>query len=225
MSLAKRTLLPVSVDCVVFGYAEGELKVALIERKKAPFKGSWALPGGFLIGSETVEEAAMRELQEETGIQNIYLEQFHVFSQPQRDPRGRVLTVAFFALVNSDQFELAASEDAAQAVWWPAGNLPSLAFDHQEIYAQAMDSLRISLKNKPLAFQLLPHHFTLTQMQKLYEEIFGTAIDKRNFRKKVLKMDFIRTTGNTTKGGKHRPGMLYRFDYKRYLKSSRERVL
>lgn len=224
-SLTERSRYSLSVDCVVFGYAEGHLKVALIERKKPPFVGKWAIPGGFVEGDETVEEAASRELKEETGLHDIYLEQFHVFSEPKRDPRGRVITIAFFALINSDLFsELVATEDAARAKWWPAYKLPPLAFDHHDIYALGLDSLRNAFRIKPLAFELLPQEFTLTQMQKLYEQVFGTAIDKRNFRKKILKMDFINPTGKTTQGGRHRPAMLYQFNLKRYLKSAKERV-
>lgn len=217
--LNERTQYPISVDCVVFGYTEGQLKVALIERKKPPFVGMWAIPGGFMIDGETVEEAAFRELHEETGIHDIYLEQFHVFSRPDRDPRGRVVTVAFFALIKADQVELVATEDAARAKWWQAYDLPELAFDHEEIFTKALETLRIAFKFQPLAFELLPKEFTLTEMQRLYEEVYGEVIDKRNFRKKVHKMEFIRETGKKTEGGRHRPGMLYRFDQKIYNKS------
>lgn len=207
-----------SVDCVIFGYNAGKLQVALIERKNVPFKGCWALPGGFVEGDETVEEAAFRELQEETGLRDIYLEQFHVFSEPDRDPRGRVITVAFFALIDSDQCELVASEDASKAVWWGVDELPVLSFDHESIFEKALDSLRVAIKIKPIAFELLPEKFTLTQLQQLYEEVFAVDIDKRNFRKKVSKMDFIQETGKMTKGAKHRPAMLYTFNKKKYAK-------
>lgn len=218
MSLSQRTQFPLSVDCVIFGYAERELKVALIERKKPPFAGCWAIPGGFLEGEETVEEAALRELREETGIHDIYLEQFHVFSAPERDPRGRVITVAFFALIRSDQ-QLMATEDAAQARWWPAYKLPKLAFDHDQIYALALQELRHAMLHKAIAFELLPKRFTLTELQELYEQVFNASLDKRNFRKKILKTDFIRPTKKLTTGGRHRPAMLFSFDSKRYLKS------
>lgn len=222
--LANRSYYPISVDSVVFGYDEGELKVALIERKKSPFKGMWAIPGGFMEGNETVEEAAFRELREETGIKDIYLEQFHVFNKPGRDPRGPTVTVAFFALINSDQCHLIASEDAAKAKWWPAYKLPALAFDHDEIYAKSLEALRVALKTRPLAFELLPKEFTLTHLQNLYEQVFDISLDKRNFRKKVAKMNFIKPTKNKTEGGRQRPALLYQYDSKCYTKFSKENL-
>jgi len=214
----ERTHYPVSIDCVIFGYDNTQLQVALIERKKPPFVGHWALPGGFLVDDETVEQAALRELQEETGLHDIYLEQFHVFSKPDRDPRGHVITVGFFALIASDKIELVATEDAAQAQWFPAYKLPKLAFDHDEIYAKALEALRSAITIKPLIFKLLPKEFTLSMLQNIYEEITGEIIDKRNFRKKLLKEDFIQETNKTTEGEKHRPARLYKFNKNRYLK-------
>ena len=208
----KRYLYPVSVDSLIFGYTEGELKVALIERKNEPFKGMWAIPGGFLEGNETVEEAARRELKEETGIEKVYLEEFGVFNKPGRDPRGPTLTVAFFALINSDKQQLIASEDAAKAKWWPAYKLPPLAFQPRgDLCQRAIRALRLALRTQPLAFELLPTKFTLTQLQDLYEQVFGVVLDKRNFRKKVAKLPFIKATGQKTKGGRQRPALLYRF--------------
>jgi 8-oxo-dGTP diphosphatase len=214
--LENRAHYPISVDSVVFGYTEGELKVALIKRNKNPFVGMWAIPGGFMEGTETVEETALRELKEETGITEVYLEQFHVFNKLGRDPRGPTVTVALFALINSDQCHLIASEDAATAKWWPAYKLPPLAFDHDEIYAEALNALRNALRSRSLAFQLLPEEFTLTHLQDLYEQVFHIKLDKRNFRKKVAKMDYIQPTGNKTLGERHRPALLYRYDPKRY---------
>lgn len=222
--LSNRTHYPLTVDCVIFGYDGIELKVALIERKKPPFAGNWALPGGFLIGNETVEQAAYRELQEETGIHDVYLEQFHVFSKPDRDPRGHVITIAFFALIASDKIELVATEDAASAQWFSAYKLPKLAFDHDNIYTKALESLRIAITIKPLVFKLLPKYFTLTMLQNLHEQILGTLIDKRNFRKKILKDDFIQETKKTTQGAQHRPARLYKFNKVRYLKNQKNKV-
>lgn len=210
--LQNRTHYPVTVDCVIFGYNSMQLQVALIERKKPPFVGNWALPGGFLEGDETVEQAAFRELQEETGMHDIYLEQFHVFSSPTRDPRGHIITVAFFALINSENMELIATEDAAQAQWFSAYKLPKLAFDHDEIYTKALEALRIAITIKPLIFKLLPKYFTLTMLQNVYEEIVGYSIDKRNFRKKMIQENFIQETTKTTSGGPHRPARLYKFN-------------
>ena len=214
--LKKDSFYPVSVDSVIFGYQEGELKVALVERKHDPFAGKWAFPGGFMEGNETVEETALRELKEETGLENIYLEQFHVFNEPGRDPRGPTLTVAFFALIKSDKCHLVASDDAAKAKWWPADVLPPLAFDHDKIYQKALEALRIAVWTRPLVFELLPKEFTLTHLQDVYEQIFHIKLDKRNFRKKTAKMDFIQPTGNKTQGGRQRPALLYSYDSTRY---------
>ncbi len=222
--LAERSHYPISVDSVVFGYSEGKLKVALIERNKSPFKGMWAIPGGFMEGNETVEETALRELSEETGIKNIYLEQFHVFNKPGRDPRGPTVTIALFALIKSEQCHLIASEDAAKAKWWPAYNLPALAFDHDEIYAKSLEALRVALRTRPLAFELLSKEFTLTNLQNLYEQVFDISLDKRNFRKKIGKMEFIKPTKNKTERGRQRPALLYKYDSKCYTQFSHENL-
>jgi len=216
--LRKRSKYMLSADAVVFGYSDGQLWVALIERKNEPFKGMWAIPGGFVEGDETIEEAASRELLEETGIDRVYLEQFHVFSAKDRDPRGRVITSAFFALVDSKQYQLIASEDAAKAKWWPAYDLPPLAFDHDKIFEMALAALRQSVSNKNIVFELLPKEFTLTEFQTLYEQIYDTKIDKRNFRKKMMVMPHICPTDKMTKGKRHRPAQLYKYDKKKLEK-------
>jgi 8-oxo-dGTP diphosphatase len=209
---------------VIFGYTEGELKVALIRRKKAPFLGMWAIPGGFMEGDETVEETARRELEEETGIGKVYLETLGVFSKRGRDPRGSTITVAFFALIRSDQCKLISTGDASDARWWPAYEIPTLAFDHNSIYEKAIESLRKSLKHEPLAFKLLASEFTLFQLQDLYEQVFDQILDKRNFRKKVQKMDFICASGKTTKSARHRPAMLYKYNAKLYAKFAKDNL-
>ncbi len=213
---------PVTVDSVIFGYSKGELMVALIERERDPFKGMWAIPGGFMEGEETAEETARRELQEETGLADIFLEQFHVFSSHGRDPRGRTITVAFFALINSDSKELFATEDAWQAKWWPAYKIPPLAFGQDEMYSCALKALRNHVKTGPIAFELLPKEFTLTELQKLYEQLFNIEIDTRNFRRKVAKVGYIVPTGKKQAGLKHRPALLYSFDPKLYDEFSKE---
>lgn len=218
----KRSSYHITVDSVIFGYAEGKLNVALIERKVEPFKGMWAIPGGFMEGEETVEETALRELQEETGLKDIYLEQFQVISSHGRDPRGRTITVAFFALINSDNYHLFASADASKAKWWPAYKIPQLAFGQKDMYLKALSSLRIAMKTRPLAFELLPKAFTLTQLQNVYEQVFDIKIDIRNFRRKIAKMSFISPTGIKQEGEKHRPAMLYRYDPTLYTEFSRE---
>jgi 8-oxo-dGTP diphosphatase len=223
MSLEKRSLYPLTVDCVVFGYDEGMLKIALIERKTDPFKGMWAIPGGFMEDNETAEETALRELKEETGMENIFLEQFHTFSSHERDPRGRTITIAFFALINSEKYHLTASADASKAKWWPAYDIPPLAFEQKEMYEVALQGLRIAIKTRPLAFELLPKLFTLTQLQNLYEQVFNIRIDIRNFRRKVRKMTFISATHQRQEGKQHRPALLYQYDpklYKEFLKEN-----
>lgn len=223
MSLEKRSLYPITVDSVVFGYDQGMLKIALIERKMDPFQGMWAIPGGFMEGNETAEETALRELKEETGMENIFLEQFHTFSSHGRDPRGRSITIAFFALINSEKSHLIASADASKAKWWPAYEIPPLAFGQIEIYDLALQKLRIAMKTRPLAFELLPKLFTLTQLQNLYEQVFNIRIDIRNFRRRVRKMTFIRATDQKQEGKQHRPALLYKYDpslYKEFLKEN-----
>lgn len=216
---------PISVDSVIFSYKQGQLKVALVQRKKEPFVGMWAIPGGFMEGNETVEETALRELKEETGIEDVYLEQFHVFNQPGRDPRGPTITIALFALIHADNRVLSASDDAAKAKWWPAYHIPSLAFAHDEIYMKALDALRTALRTKPLAFELLPKQFTLTHLQDLYEQVFNMKLDKRNFRKKIAKLNFIMASGVKTQGGRQRPAMLYQFDPSHYTKYGMENLI
>lgn len=223
-SLNERFHYPVTVDSVVFGYAEGELKVALIERKTNPFAGMWAIPGGFMEGDETAEETALRELQEETGLKDIFLEQFHVFTSHGRDPRGRTITVAFFALINSDEYLLAASSDAAKAKWWPAYKIPPLAFKQDDMYTKALKALRMAMKTRPLAFELLPKYFTLTQLQRLYEQVFDIEIDTRNFRRKIAKMTFISPSGQKQEGEKHRPANLFFYDPALYQEYSEDNL-
>lgn len=213
---------PITVDSVVFGYADGQLKVALIERERDPFKAMWAIPGGFMERDETAEETALRELHEETGLEDIYLEQFHTFTSHGRDPRGRTITIVYFALINSDKYQLVASADASRAKWWPAYNIPPLAFFQDEMYAKALEALRIAMKTRPLAFELLPKEFTLTQLQNLYEQVFNIKIDTRNFRRKVTKMAFICSSGKKQTGEKHRPALLYRYDPELYTQFTKE---
>lgn len=224
MHLGERSLYPVTVDCIVFGYEEGVLKIALIERKVNPFKGMWAIPGGFMEENETAEETAFRELKEETGLKNIFLEQFHTFTAHGRDPRGRAISIAFFALINSEKYRLTASEDAAKAKWWPAYKIPALAFNQREMYEMALQALRVAMKTRPLAFELLPKLFTLTQLQKLYEQVFDIRIDIRNFRRKISKMPFICSTSQKQEGEKHRPAMLHRYDPSLYKEYSKENL-
>ncbi len=210
-----------AIDCVVFGYDETELKALLIKRDLPPFKRMWALPGGFVRIDETVDNAAKRELLEETGLTNVYLEQLYTFGDLHRDPRERVVTVAYFALVKMSDHRLRATTDAQDAQWFPVRQTPKLAFDHRDILDLAIARLKGKVTYQPIGFELLPTKFTLTELQKLYETILETTLDKRNFRRKMLSMELIEPLGEYTQGGAHRPAELYRFNKKKYEKLSK----
>jgi 8-oxo-dGTP diphosphatase len=210
-----------AVDCAVFGL-EDSLKVLLVERGLDPFKGSWALPGGFLEMDESVDQAARRELEEETGLKNVFLEQLYTFSAPERDPRDRVVSVGYFALVRLSDHNPRAATDAKDARWFDVTQLPSLAFDHAEIFEMAKSRLQAKLRYQPIGFELLPKKFTLRQLQKLYEIVLERELDKRNFRKKILAMDILRALDETESGVAHRAARLYRFDKTNYRKLMRQ---
>ncbi len=205
-----------TVDCVVFGIDEAALKVLLIERAEPPFRGKWALPGGFVEIDEDISVAAARELSEETGIDKVYLEQLYTFGEPGRDPRGRVVTVAYYGLVNRVEHVPQAASDAAQAKWFEVRDLPPLAFDHKKILPVAIERLRGKVRYAPIGFELLPKKFSLTQLQRLYEIILERPLDKRNFRKKVDALGFVVATGETEKNVRRRAAQLYRFDRRKY---------
>jgi 8-oxo-dGTP diphosphatase len=196
---------------VIFTLRDRRLQVLLIQRKSWPFEGAWAIPGGFVQMDESLEQAARRELEEETGVRDIYLEQLRAFGDPARDPRTRVITVAFMALVSSDKLVLQAATDAADARWFPIDQLPvPLAFDHAAILEYALAALRRRLESGNIARELLPNRFTLTQLQEVYETLLGQSVDKRNFRKWVLAANLVLPTDQTARGP-HRPAQLYEF--------------
>jgi 8-oxo-dGTP diphosphatase len=205
-----------TVDVVVFALDEDELRVMLVERALAPFARRWALPGGFVRVSETLEDAARRELHEESGLKDIYLEQLYTFGEIDRDPRERVVTVAYYALVNLAGHAVQASTDARNAAWFPVNDLPDLAFDHDNILATAHGRLRAKVQYQPIGFELLPERFTLRQLQHLYEVILDRELDKRNFRKKVLGMEIVKETNEIETDVAHRAARLYRFDKRKY---------
>lgn len=213
----------VSVDCVVFGLDEQSLKLLLIQRDRPPFAGCWALPGGFLEMDETLDEAARRELSEETGI-NLpiaYLEQLYSFSTVDRDPRGRVITVAYYALVKLSDHRAQAASDARHADWFSVRQVPPLAFDHRQILAMAQERLQSKVRYQPIGFELLPDGFTLRQLQHLYETILGRPLDKRNFRKKILSMDVL-VESEVERGVPHRAARIYRFDKAKYQRLTKQ---
>jgi 8-oxo-dGTP diphosphatase len=204
----------ITVDCVVFGFDGGELEVLLIRRGMEPFKDKLALPGGFVRVEETLDEAARRELEEETELREVYLEQLYTFGSVMRDPRERVVSVAYFALVKPGI--VSAATDAAEAKWFPVSVIPPLAFDHADILAAARTRLRSKLTYQPIGFELLPPKFTLTQLQRLYEAVLGEPLDKRNFRKKALSYDLLIPLKEKHQEGPHRPAQLFRFDPVKY---------
>lgn len=197
-----------TADCVVFGFDGRTLHVLLIERGVQPFLGMWALPGGFMRIDETVEECARRELREEAGIKEVYLEQFHVFSSVRRDPRERVVTVAFFAMVRKSDFELIAGDDAESALWFEIDSPPPLAFDHAEIIEKARAHIREVLKSRPIIFKLLDEKFSIPELQRLYEIINGTTYDRRNFHKKMASTGYLVETDTPARASSGKPSQI-----------------
>lgn len=207
-----------TVDCVIFGLDldDENLKVMLIERDVEPFEGQWAIPGGFVRSDETLVEAATRELAEETGITDVFLEQLYTFGDPGRDPRGWVVSVAYYALVSPEKHHIHATTDARSAKWFQIDALPRLAFDHSKILKTALERLRGKLSYAPVGFELLPQKFSIKQLQKLYEIVLGQPLDNRNFRKKIFAMDVLKELDEMQKGVAHRAARLYRFDERKY---------
>ena len=210
------TPIRLTVDCVVFGLDDTDLKVLLIRRGIEPFLGSWALPGGFVLPAESVEDAARRELEEEAGVREVFLEQLFTFGEVERDPRGRVVTVAYYALVNLHDHPLTAATDADDVGWFALEDLPALAFDHDEILRVAAERLRGKVRYQPIGFELLPEKFTLSQLQGLYEKVLDRTLDKRNFRRKVLAMGILIDLDEIQQDVAHRAARLYRFDENLY---------
>jgi 8-oxo-dGTP diphosphatase len=214
-----------TVDCVVFALdPEGdELRVLCIRRGLEPFRGRWALPGGFVRVGESLEDAARRELREEAGLGDVFLEQLHAFGDPDRDPREHVITVAYYALVRLSA--PAAATDATDAAWFGASDLPALAFDHERIVDAARARLRAKVRTEPIGFELLPATFTLSQLQRLYEAVLEETLDKRNFRKKILATSVLADTGQVQQDVAHRAARLYRFDERAYRRLTKRGFL
>jgi 8-oxo-dGTP diphosphatase len=208
--MTKEAEIRLTVDLVIFTIREGTLHVLLIQRGIEPFKGRWALPGGFILKGESLEEAARRELAEETGVRDVYLEQLYTFGKPDRDPRGRVVTVAYYALMASDA-EVRGGSDASAAKWFAVGSTPSLAFDHRGILEYALDRIRNKLEYTTVGFELLPKKFTLSALQQVYEAILGKELDKRNFRRKIEMLDELVPLDEWHQDGPARPAQLFRF--------------
>lgn len=204
----------VTTDCVIFGFDGSDLKVLLIERGIEPFKGKWALPGGFLKMDETAHEGALRELEEETGMNNAYIRQFHTFTEPGRDPRERVITIAHYALVQLQ--EVKGGDDAAQARWFTMDEIPPLAFDHDRILRMAQIMLRERIHFEPVGFELLPETFTMKQLQNLYEAILDVHFDRRNFAKKMFHLGLLIQTEDMVRTSPKRESQLLRFNKEKY---------
>jgi len=205
-------LIRATVDTVAFAIHDGALEVLLIKRKYDPFKAHWALPGGFVTDSDrTLEEAADRELAEQTNVRDVYREQLYTFGDLGRDPRGRVITVAYLALLREEALELKASANASGVAWWPVSDLPDLGFDHARIITYAHQRLRYKIEYSPAAFQLLPGKFTLRDLQVVYEAVLGKSVDNRNFRKKFLSTGVLTELPETSQESSFRPARLYSF--------------
>lgn len=204
----------VTTDCVIFGFNGKKLQVLLIKRGIEPFKGRWALPGGFIKMHETAEEGARRELREETGLENAYIQQFHTFSDPHRDPRERVITIAFYALVKIQ--DVKGGDDAVAAQWFPLDEIPALAFDHDYILRMAIQKLREEIHFQPIGFELLPEKFTIKELQTLYETILGISFDRRNFSKKILHLEILTELEETIWPTPKREAKLYKFNAEKY---------
>ena len=207
----------VSVDCIIFGFDKGSLKLLLLKRNFEPEKGSWSLMGGFVQEGESVDKAAQRVLKELTGLENVYMEQVGTYGEIHRDPGERVISVAYSALININEYdrELVNRHNAS---WTDMDKIPPLVFDHQQMVEQALAWFRRKASSEPIGFELLPELFTLTQLQNLYEAIYGEPIDKRNFRKRIADIGFIEKTNRIDKTGSKRGAILYRFNDKAYRK-------
>lgn len=206
----------VTVDNLIFTFEEKDLKILLIQRANPPFKGEWALPGGFVEINESLEDAAKRELREETGISNAFIKQLKTFGAVDRDPRGRIMSVAYYALVKPDVLDLRAETDARAVAWFSIYDLPELAFDHAEMVDVALARLREEFKFKPISFELLPEKFSLTELQRLYEAVIEKELDKRNFRKKILNLDLLEEADEESQRMSKRMATLYKFDKSRF---------
>ena len=210
----------VTTDCVIFGFNGERLQVLLIERGIEPFKGRWAFPGGFLKMDETAEEGAKRELKEETGLEDAYIQQLHTFSAPNRDPRERVITIAYYALVKIQ--EVKGGDDAASARWFPLDESPPLAFDHDYILRMATQRLREQIHFQPIGFELLPEKFTIKELQSLYEAVLGINFDRRNFAKKMLHLEILTELDETIWPTPKREARLYKFNAEKYEELKRK---
>lgn len=216
--------IKIAVDAIVFGYEEGKLYLLLIQPRYGDWGDKWALPGGFVLEDEPLTTAVKRELKEEANVEVNYLEQLYTFGDDiNRDPRARVISVAYFALVNPTQMTLKAATDANDARWFEYNDLPSLAYDHQTIIAKAYQRLQAKVTYQPIGFDLLDKEFPFSDVENLYRTILGQEIDRRNFRKKIMSFGIIEETNKIQKSGGGRPAKLFRFNLPKYKELSNSR--
>jgi ADP-ribose pyrophosphatase YjhB (NUDIX family) len=213
-----KVIKSLSTDCIIFSYEDSELKVLLIKRKSEPKEGSWALPGGFIFEKEDITNSAQRTLLELTGIKDLYMEQVKTYGDVKRYPLRRVITIAYYALINPHVYNIKAGSLASDAKWFPVNKIPKLPFDHTTILSETLEILRKKVRKEPIGFELLPEKLSLTELQQLYEAILSTKLDKRNFRKKLLKMKLLKPLNETQKNVPHRAAKLYKFDPNIYSK-------
>lgn len=216
--ILKEVIKNISIDCVIFGFEKSVFEILLVKRARKPHKGSWALPGGFVKKGELIEDATKRILEVTTGVKNIYLEEVAVFDQVDRFPLWRVFTIGYFALISPEDYKLTTGIDTTEVKWFKINELPELPFDHKHIIEVALKKLRTRVKYKPIGFELLHQKFTLPQLQTLYEVILGKKLDKRNFRKKIMKMNLLRKLNEKDSNNKRRAAYLYKFDKHNYNK-------
>jgi len=205
----------VTTDVVIFTIEDDQLKVLLIKRANEPFKDQWALPGGFLLENEDPDKAASRILWNKSGIKNVYLEQLYTFGGSGRDPRGKIITISYFALAPKDKIKIVASPKIQTPTFRSIKKLPDMAFDHNRIITYALQRLQSKLEYTNVIYSLLPKYFTFNQLQRTYEIILNKKLDKRNFRKKFMLLDLIKPTTKILKGERQRPAKLYRFKSKK----------
>jgi ADP-ribose pyrophosphatase YjhB (NUDIX family) len=216
--ILKEVIKNISIDCAVFGFEQSVFEILLIKRARNPNKGSWALPGGFIKKEELVEDAAKRVLEVTTGVSDIYLEEVAVFDKVDRFPLWRVFTIGYFALISPEHYKLNTGIDSTEVKWFRLDELPDLPFDHKHIIDVALSKLRSRVRYRPIGFELLPEKFTLPQLQALYEVILGKKLDKRNFRKKIMKMNLLKPLKEKDKNNVRRAAYLYKFDKHNYNK-------
>ena len=218
----KKVINNVSIDCVIFGFENGVLEVLLIKRAIQPSESEWALPGGFILKNEELNHAAERILKETSGVKNIFMEQLSAFGDVNRYPNGRVFTIGYYALVSPDKYILSPGTDTSEVKWFRLSEINKLPFDHNRIINEALERLREKVRYHPIGFELLPKKFTLPKLQSLYESILDMKLDKRNFRKKLLKMNLLIKLDEKEKDNLRRAAYLYKFDKKSYNKLVKE---